>query len=260
MKGLAKRKLFGLLPVLLLTLSCAGLQVPDDARVGQARARLAELEKKNADMPAFKGIGKLRIRRDRQAWSVRMAWVGAAGGRLRVEALGLTGQPFAKLVCNAPDCHFLFQDDSGEYRKEKSDAKSLKPLTGIAVDVDALVQILGGGVPIADHDTVWLETGTDGGGGVLVLQDRWRGVVQKIRLAADGSAIRSMERFGFTGLRYRVVIRRPEMTDGRLMPHALRIEDGDGNMMAISVERCWVDIALPAGVFAPELPENPGAE
>ncbi|MGM0451903.1 MAG: hypothetical protein ACQERN_01900 [Thermodesulfobacteriota bacterium] len=256
MMHLARHKLFWLLPVVLFTLSCAGFRVPDDGRIEEARSLLGEFGRKNRSMPSFKGIGELRIRRNQESWSVRMAWLGASGGRLRVEALALTGQSFAKLVCDRSDCYFLFRDDSGEHRREKSGTRTVEPLTGISVDVDALVLMLGGGVPIADHDAAWMQAGEGDNGDVVVLRDRWRGVVQKIYLTADGSGIRQIKRFGVTGLRYSAEISRLQMTDGRRMPYAVQIRDKDGNFMAISVQRCWADIDLPEDVFDPGLPEN----
>lgn len=245
--------------LILLTAACASVEKPPPSAVsrmeaGKAESLLARIQEANKTMSPYKAIGRIGVDDDSGSWSVRAAWLGAPGGRFRVEAMGLSGQPFVKVICGPDLCSFHFPE-GGEVRRRDTGRRSLGRLAGVDIDVDDLALLLGGGVPIADHDSVAAYQ-TLGGGSMLVLKKRFSGTVQRIRFSTDPVSVREVEMFAWQGTAYRAEISEVRSVDGRNMPFELQISDPEGNRLSVSVERCWADAAVPARAFSPELPGN----
>ncbi len=246
----------------LLTSACASVNrqpadIATDLAPEKAEQLLSDLEEINSRIFPYKAIGRIGLQDDDGAWSVRAAWMGAAGGRLRVEAMGLAGQSFAKVICDPRQCYFYLLQDS-EVSCKNTSRRNLAPLAGINLEVEDLLFLLGGGVFLADHDTAAAYKG-DSGDLVLVLRKSFSGIVQIIRLAENPLQVYETEVFNWRGLSYRALIHESSVADGRNMPLDLRISDQSGHHLRISVERFWTDAAVPEHAFSPELPENTGA-
>ncbi len=247
----------GLILVFLVVFGagCAGWGKPEVSNLNrlEALSRIDRLLEKNRALLPYKGIGQMWFLGPEGNWSIRGAWVGAPPGRFRVEALGLTGQPLAKLICDKRSCSFLFSEN-GCFKEVKRNEKSLKPLTGVAVDVDDLVLLLGGGVPVYPHDSAWIEP-AEGGGEVLVLRQRWGGIVEKLFFSPGGDRIDRIEIYGFTGLRYQAEIGPVLTGQSDLLPEFVRIVNDEKAGMQIMAERGWTEAVLPEDVFVPKLPD-----
>ncbi|MBA2881748.1 outer membrane biogenesis lipoprotein LolB [Desulfosalsimonas propionicica] len=245
--------------LILLTAACASVEKPPPSAVsrmdaGKAESLLACIRKANEAMTPYKAIGRIGVDDDSGSWSVRAAWLGAPGGRFRVEAMGLAGQPFGKIICGPELCSFHFPE-GGELRRRDTGRRSLGRLAGVDIDVDDLALLLGGGVPIADHDSVAAYR-TLCGDPMLVLKKRFSGTVQHIRFSTDPIRVREVEMFTWQGTAYRAEILAVRSADERNMPSELQISDAEGHRLSVSVERCWADAAVPARAFSPELPGN----
>lgn len=240
--------------LVLFASGCAVLGRPEIVRQTReaARAEIARIMEINRSIPAYKGIGELDFFSDKGNWGIRGAWIGAPEGMLRVEPLGVAGQPLAKLICDREACYFLFFEN-GCYKKRKSSEKSLKPLTGIEMDVNDLVLLFAGGVPVYPHDFAWIDSTEKGR--VLMLENRLQGVVEKIYLGPGLQANR-VEVFGWRGLEYRADMSKIREVNGYSVPGAILIENKANAGLRIFIDRSWMGVTLPADVFVPKLPET----
>ncbi|MBS0014308.1 MAG: hypothetical protein KFF46_10085 [Desulfobacterales bacterium] len=257
-----KGRLLALFLILLIS-ACASVEKPPPSAVSrmegaEAESLLARLEKTNAAMTPYKAIGRIRVADDSGSWNVRAAWMGAPGGRFRVEAMGLAGTPFAKVICGPDLCSFHFTED-GEIRRRDTGRRSLDLLAGVDIDVADLALLLGGGVPVSDHDTAAAYQ-TLSGEPMLVLKKRFSGTVQRIWFSTKPVRVREMEMLNWQGVAYRVVIHAVSSKKGRNMPLELEVSDEKGHRLQLSVERLWADAAVPARAFSPELPANADAQ
>ncbi|MFW6283971.1 MAG: hypothetical protein ACOC1H_01105 [Desulfosalsimonas sp.] len=248
--------------LILLTAACASVEKPPPSAVSQmeaekAQSLLGRIQEANEEMTPYKAIGRIGVDDDSGSWSVRAAWLAAPGGRFRVEAMGFAGQPFVKIICGPDLCSFHFQED-GEVRRRDTGRRSLGMLAGVDIDVDDLALLLGGGVPIADHDMAAAYQ-TLRGDAMLVLKKRFSGTVQRIRFSTDPIRVREVEMFTWQGSAYLAEILAVRSEDGRNMPSQLQISDAEGHRLLVNVERSWADAAVPARAFSPELPGNTDA-
>lgn len=235
---------------------CARLIVPDqpEQRVAPAEVQLARIAQSNEQILPYKGVGELRVYSGEGSFSFRGAWLGVPERRFRVETLGVAGQPGIRLICDGEACHFLYPEN-GCFRKISSRRQNLSQLSGIDMDVADLVLLLGGGIPVADHDTAWIEGADDPEGPVVKLHRRFYGEVETIRFTGDMSRVREVAVYGFRGLKYRAEIVSTRMVDGRQIPDRLLVENEEAAMQLV-VERVWFGEAFPPDAFVPKIPEG----
>ena len=241
----------------LLSASCASVDrfAPDTARSlapEKADQLIESVKGTNELVFPYKAIGRISLHDQEGAWSVRAAWMGADGGRFRLEALGLAGQPFAKIICGSGSCSFYFFSDS-EMFHQKTSRQNLGPVTGIDIKVNDLLFLLGGGVNLAGYTKADAYR-DDSDDLLLVLKKTFSGIVQVIRF--DGDTLRpvGVKGFGRRGVLYQADIHEVSEAGGRYMPLDLSISDSSGNRMHFDVERFWTDMVVPESSFSHELP------
>lgn len=247
--------------LLFLLTACAGVSRQPPGAVSElgrddASRLVKAAEEKNAIIKPYKGIGQISIHGKRGSLDGRAAWIAAPDGRFRVEALAVTGQPFARMICTKDECFFIFRDGDCLRRQSAGDT-SLDLLSGIKLNARDMALLLAGGVVLADYSSAGAYA-TDSGQKVLVLKKRLIGTVQTIRFSDDLEHILEVSVFGWRGLLYRAEIKRLERAGSRMMPFELNISDKSGNRISVSVERCWTDIEPKKQAFSPELPEGTG--
>lgn len=248
--------------VLLIVLTaCAGVpRRPSDTVSELSREHADQLvkaaEEKNDSVAPYKGIGQIAIHGKRGSLDGRAAWIAAPDGRFRVEALAVTGQPFARMICTKDQCFFIYRDGDCLRRQSARNA-GLEPLSGVDMNARDMVLLMGGGVALADHHTAEAYA-TGSGQKVLVLKRRLIGTVQSVRFSEDLEHVLEVKAFGWRGLRYQAEIRRLDRSGSRMIPFELNISDESGNSISVSVERCWFDIEPKEAAFSPELPEGAG--
>ncbi len=235
---------------------CARLIVPDqpEQRVAPAEVQLARIAEINEQILPYKGIGELRVYSGEGSFSFRGAWLGVPEKRFRIETVGVAGQPGVRLICDGDACHFLYAEN-GCFRKISSLRQNLSQLADIDMDVADLVLLLGGGIPVADHDTAWIEGEDDPEGPVMKLHRRFYGEVGTIRFTGDMSRVREVAVYGFRNLKYRAEIVSTRMVNGRRIPDRLLVENADAAMQLV-VERVWFDTEYAPDAFIPRVPEE----
>ncbi len=133
----------------------------------------------NRSLATFKGVGKANLAAEGQRRSARIVWVGMAPDKLRIEILGVPGQPAASIALDGEWITFDPHTPDRFYRRRIGD-DSLQPILSIAINAPDLIDLLRGRLPIRDHATAVLFRPPGAGGFVLQLEKRWWGIQQKI--------------------------------------------------------------------------------
>ncbi len=211
---------------------------------------LAIIEQKNDAAKSFKGIGKIRVWDSDSSRTSRAAWLGAVDGRLRIEFLGLPGQPVAKFIFDGNRYSFLSHIDQQEYGQTCSDP-NLELVTGVSIKTSEVIDYLAGGVPVYEHDSVsvaQVAPGESGGKFVLTFRKHWLGVVEKIFF--DESVLEKVEIFKWGSKSYQVAFKDINVVNGHRVPFHLIITNGDDQGFSFTVDRHWADINVLPSTFA----------
>jgi len=220
-------------------------------RVGRL---LSLIEQKNAAVQSFKAIGRIRIWDRGLSRTSRAAWLGAADGRLRIEFLGLPGQPVAKFIFDGRHTLFFSHMDDQIYRKKSRDP-NLEPVTGVSIKASEVIDLLAGGIPVYEHDSIFVEQcgePSDEQAGesdrcVLIFKKAWLGVVEKIFF--KGSVIEKVEIFKWGDKIYQATLNDIRTVDRKSVPFFIEIENAENQGFSFTVDRQWVDIDLRPDVF-----------
>jgi hypothetical protein len=221
--------------------------------VSRADLLLAAFNQRNESLHSVKGIGKIKLWGEKGPQISRLAWLGSKDGRLRVEVLGLAGQPMAKFIYDGKRCFLLSHIDQQYYQNTCLDP-DLDPLTGIDISVSEMVQFLSGGVPIVDHDIALLHHLGADEGYVLILKKRWRWVVEKIYLDESLSVVNKVEAYDWSGLLYCAVLEKTRNVNDHAIPFKIVISDDSQQGFSITTDRCWSDITVLPSMFAIDPP------
>lgn len=225
---------------------------PIDAEVTEAmtdaRHLLSTLKNQNYQLRSFKGIGKIRFRNKDKMFVARMAWVGSEPGKLRLEVLGVTGQAIFSLASDGR-WFYLISHTEDRFYKKRSDDASLTKLISVAVKSSDVLALLGGRVPVYEHDELVLQKMRSGDGRILVLK-RWWGIIEKIYLDESSAKVQKIEAFDITGsLTYRAVFDGMQTVKGYRVPSKLVISNNDGAIFQLDIDRYWTDVSVSPSIF-----------
>lgn len=226
----------------------AGGVIAPSAAPPEARRLLSLLQHRNTSARPFKGIGKLSMWGPEGLRTTRAAWAGTPEGLLRVEFMGLPGQPTGKFLFDGKTSAFLSHLDGRLHRQSGADP-DLAEVSGLPIRVREVAALLSGAIPIHAHDTVSLSSEASGRGQVLSFRKKWAGVVEKLHLDPTNTFVACVEILKGGHMRYQVRLTDMRVLDGRLIPFEITVTDGGERGMRIAMERCWTDIPVPADVF-----------
>ena len=239
--------------IAFLVIGCTGLSkdstAPLSPRAEEARALLEQLTRRNKYLKTFKGIGELRLKENKKAQRLTVAWMGQLPEKLRMEALAVSGQPAASLAGDGRWLYFLSHADGRYYKRPYE--KGFGRFLSIPLDPGEMVTLLSGRVPVVTHHVVDLKTDPDSRGFVLILKKRWQGIVEKFYLGPDKQDVFKIERFDADGtlvwrLRWGAFHRVSDFS----MPFWLRASRADGAFFELMVRRCWTNVPLDPRSFA----------
>ena len=118
-----------------------GVPAPDPASL------LASLEKQKNDITSFRGIGKLTFTVNGERHTTRVAWIGSRPQDLRLQTLGLWGQPdLTFLIRGSTFCLHAHQEN--RCFKGKATPRNLSRFVSIPVGAEDLFALLSGQVPV----------------------------------------------------------------------------------------------------------------
>ena len=209
----------------------------------KAEERLAELAARNEGLATFKGIGTLRLFRPEGLQTARAAWIAQPPDRLRLELLGAAGTPLASLAADGDRFDLYLHDRAKTYRRHSAD-DSIEKIIGVPLKTEEVVSLLGGRVSIVDFQKATLV------GDVLELADGAGRVLQTVRTSPVGGSELVMERFDADGIRCcQVHLGNFRSAGGFLAPGTIRVTDGQGERLLLSVDRFWANPKVAPGAF-----------
>jgi outer membrane biogenesis lipoprotein LolB len=225
-----------------------GLTPPADDRQIEARDKLSALKRSNAGIESFKGIGTIQYLENGKFQTVRAAWVGTVPDKIRIEALGASGQPVVRL---ATDGKWLYLNSFYPQRfYKRRSKKKLGKLLPVPITTDALISLLIGRAPVYDYHTLSMEPNNAAYGSLFELKGRWQGVTQKIYLDKTNTTVLKVEMFDLNGrLAYAAELDRRKTLSGFSIPFRLRLFNTEQLVFTLTVERCWVNITVETAVF-----------
>ncbi len=227
------------------------MDLPDSAP--QANDLIAGLSSRARQGDTVKGIGKIVLWDGDGMQASRAAWAGVTDGRIRIEMLGLPGQPVAKIIYDGKDYVFVSPLEQKTYRKSAADA-DLKSLTGVPVAASDIVQLLVGSIPVRSHDAAVFQAGPAGCGNYVVLKKKWQGVVEKLVLNERRDRVVGLEMYHWGRIAYRVTLKDFQIVNGREIPFRLIFSDADHTGFSIDVEKTWTGVEIPMDMFVIESP------
>jgi len=206
-----------------------------------AERLLSKLYERNKSLKTFKGIGRIRIWNASGSQSARMAWLGEVGGRLRVEILGPSGRPLMKLAYDGAYLYHYSMDGEG-VEKHKARNPGLGHVIDVPVSIRELVFFLGGRFPVYAHGRVQLRQTGPSRTDQLLLRRPWCGVIEKIALTQDHTAVESVSIYDWGGLSYRARLSEYRKRGDFSIPGRILISNGESAGFEIRINRYWPNV------------------
>ncbi len=227
--------------------SISGL--PDPASQDESRSILASIREKNNSLRTFKGIGKIELKNKKDSFISRTAWMGSYPDRFRIEIFGIAGQPLISLSADQDNLFLLSHTDSN-YIHRDDPASTLEELLSLPVKVEDAVEFLTGRIPIREHATSYIEKSDSGDGFILILEENWTGITEKIYLDEKKTRIYKVEMFGITGaLNYRAELLDEIQVDGFRLPSHLVLSNENGETFKLRIDRYFANTPVTPSMF-----------
>ena len=222
-------------------------RVPDTDQE-DARTLLVKLQNKNYHLTTFKGIGTLKLWSNGRPQTARLAWTGLNPEKLRIEILGVSGQPAVSIASDGSWLYFLSHTPHRFYKKKSSRA-DLKRLISIPIASRDVIALLAGRVPIPEYTAAALMRNKAEDGYVLVLKKRWRGIIEKIYVDENKTDVRKVEMFDSSGaLVYRATFESMQNINTYRVPLKLVISNDD-SVFQLNIEKYWADVVVSPSLF-----------
>lgn len=224
----------------------------------EAHKLLLILNDTNDDLETFKGIGNIRLwKKENPAVAERVAWVGAKPASLSIAVL-LSGHSGLRLSTDGK--HFYYLDAGNRnhpYKKVRTSDAGFEKILSIPIKSDDIIELLRGRIPLYDHSRAALISETSGNNYVLVLEKKWRGVIEKIHLDRGQKSVYKVEIFnGKGGLCYRAEFKSMQNIQGYRVPRLLEISNDKGDGFSLKIDRYLANVAVSPSVFVLKPPAS----
>lgn len=209
---------------------------------------IALLTGKNAGLTTVKGLGNLKMYDAEKSGRSRLAWVVDAFGRIRMELLGIGGQPVLSVAVDDARLYALVHGENRFYTRNKTD-DALALFLPVALPVDAVTALLMGRVPLPRHRVARYTEGPAGNGYVLTLAAD-SGVVERIFFDQDKSRVTDLEFYREDGtLMARVVVERYREVQSYRFFSKITVMDDNRSGLELDMERLWVNMPVDPSAF-----------
>jgi len=232
---------FILLIVFCFTSSCStlfhSLREQEKNQI-EAQCLLLALKNRNNSLKSFKGIGKIKLWDKNISHAVRVAWLGTQTGKLRIEVLDVSGRPAASIASDGKWFYFLSHAEQRFYKKRASNP-SLKKIVLIPVKSSDIISLLGGRIPIRDHNSVSIIKDT------LILKAGFGNICEKIYFDQSKTTIYKIEVFDIFGsLTYRAEFGKVKKVKNYRIPFRMKLSDDKDKGFQLRIDRYWADVPV----------------
>jgi len=220
-----------------------GVPTPDPHRF------LSSLKKQQDSITSFRGIGKLRYTMDGEEHTTRAAWIGSLPANLRVDTLGLWGQPNLTLLVKG-SALYLHAPDEDRCLKAKATARNVSRLVSVPLPVEDLFVMLSGQVPVLPFHRAAIQYSEAEGQWCLSLYRKWGRLVERIWTKGMGTIVNRIDVFDRSGhLAYTALFRRFQPLKDSLIPKEIVVSGEQGESFSLEVERLSTNVEVPAGAY-----------
>lgn len=232
-----------------------GVSTPDPNRI------LAALTGHESAIKSFRGIGELSLITNGGKQRTRLAWIGSQPGDLRIEILGLWGQPNVTFLVKETTFYaHSHQDD--RCLKAKATTRNVSRIMSIPMREEDLFTLLSGNAPVLPFHYAEMGYSEEDHQRCLSLYRRWRRLVERIWMKDDGKAVARLEVFDGSGhLQYMAAFQQYGQVQGVLTPKKITVSDEQGHLLSLEVERFWTNVEVPPEAFTLPVPcrSDPGS-
>jgi len=235
--------------ILIVFCGCAGIVEKTPDLNPEAQRLLITLKSINQGLQRFKGIGKIKIRyQNRKQWC-RTVWAGDFPEKIRVDAIGITGQPLFSFTDDGEYFSAVSHYEKQFYRR-KSKGKNLKRVLDIPLKTTDILTLISGKVPFQKYDYVELDNSRDDNMSVLVLKKKWIGVVENIYFDKKSENVKRIEIYDISGnISYIAEYISVQKIEGYFLPKHLLISNGKGDQLEVKIEKFYPNSKLKASMF-----------
>jgi hypothetical protein len=219
----------------------------------EANRLLTLLEQREKDFPSFRGVGKLRIKGSGPSKTMRIAWIGSRPDNLRLEMLGMWGQPLATFLLKEPTfCLYIVKDNL--CYEGKSTARNLSRILTVSIESEDLFAVMSGHPPMPTFRKAKARAARDGTTQTLSLFGRWSRIIQKMWFSDAHNAVERVESFDSLGdVKYTIVFSDFEKHGDYLVPYEIQIVRPSGVELLLNIEKFQNGISIPDKAFELEL-------
>jgi hypothetical protein len=179
--------------------------------------------------------------------------------RIRVEALGLWGQPILTLVVDG-SIYQAYSRQDDRYFTGDATPRRLSHLLSIPLKAEDLFRLLSGQPPIKPFDHAEASAAREGRGEMLSLYRGSRRLKQRIWFKEDGNVVEQVDVFDNWGhLEYRVCFGDFRRQGSLYHPYAMIISDNEGLLWSLDTERFQAPVSIPDGAFTLDTRDLPDA-
>ncbi len=227
------------------------------SKTAESEILLSALSHRNDSLRTFKGTGKVNIVKNGKSYTSKVAWLGSAPEKLRIELIGSPGQPKIGFSYDGQWLYYYNHKDKAKpVKRIPTSDSSLRRFTSISITSRDVVSLLSGRIPEYEYHSSEIKKAESSEGYVLVLYKKWWMGSQKIYLAANRWKIERIEIYNGNILIYRVEFRGVHSVKSYHIPKRLIITNSEGNRFQLDVERFWADVAVSENLFILK-PPNP---
>ena len=239
------------LAMIALLVACSHLtpQIPETSPA--AAATIDRLLRLNQSLVDLKGIGRMKVIYSDHTFSARMAWAEILpDNKLRMDIMGAVGVKVATLASDGKWV-YLRIDQENRFYKKKNGRKLFKRMVDIPITIKDMVQLLGGKIPLAPHQSaVLIDKKNSDPAYALELIDKRGNTCQRIFFNSDLHYPMGFEILESDGtVSYQAEFSEMISLDNYRLPKHLILSSADGNRFELAVERYWLNQPLPPSRF-----------
>ena len=215
-----------------------------------AKGPLMVLNECRQAVQGAKGTGKLTVRTEKRGTEKgRLVWIAGRPSALRLEVLGIWGQPLYRLLFKH-ERFYLHDVTANKYFHGKANKQTLKRLIGVAVDPEHLHSVLMGCLPLASFQKAEVQGKEGGDPRRLSLYAAWNRLTETMVVPKTPAGEKRAAFFDAReNPKYEVRLYDHQKVDGVFFPHTIEIATENRVAVTLDIAQVYVNRPVPARAF-----------
>jgi len=217
--------------------------------------KLEKINNQNKDLKSFKGLGKIKLKKDDTYQNSRIAWIGENSkqeSQIRIEFLNLIGGSTQVMFCFDKN-YFYFKnylDNKLEKKKINSESVNLKDILGVSIKLKDINSLLTGLIPIVNFHNAYVNNDLE-----LILESKSGNILEKIHFGKidkdkTENFVEKIEMFNPDGsFSYQVKLANFQIIQDKYkVPFKLAFSNKKSNF-EINIQNYWADFEIKTNIF-----------